>query len=521
MDPVLLLVALIFGFAAQQMRLPPLVGFLVAGFALNALDKSGTELLAAAADVGVLLLLFTIGLKLRLRTLTEPAIWAGTSVHMALTIVLIASLFIPLGFVAFPNQGGPEWRAAAVVGFALSFSSTVFGIKILEEKGEMRSRYGMFTIGILIIQDLIAVLFLMLTSSEPPSPWALGLLALPLARPLFNLMIERSGHGEILLLFGLSVAIGGSALFDLVGMKADLGALVFGIILGQHPKSAELSRSLLGFKDFFLIGFFLSIGLIGFPGLDHLVIVIVCIALLLPAKMFLFFLLLTRFRLRARTSFLTMISLATFSEFGLIVAAEAAEVGWLPDDWLVVLALTVAVGFVLASFLNTQAHQLYGRMEVFLCKFQSDERLTEDTSADTGDAEVLVVGMGRVGQGAYDAMTKTYGNKVFGIDVDRKKVAALQAQGYHVIPGDAEDIEFWRYINNPHLRLVMLALPENRPMLQAVRLLKEVQCDVRIGAVSRYDEERIALKKAGVHATYNYYTEVGAGFADHVHRELN
>ena len=90
-----------------------------------------------------------------------------------------------------------------------------------------------------------------------------------------------------------------------------------------------MTRALLSFKDFLLVGFFLSIGLIGFPELQDLAVVLLLIAVLLPLKMWLYFLLLTRFRLRARSACLAMLGLATYSEFGLIVAYEGAEVGML------------------------------------------------------------------------------------------------------------------------------------------------------------------------------------------------
>lgn len=517
MDPIWLVIALLFGLVAQKLRLPPLVGFLAAGFVLHALGEEGGAFLQDAAHFGVLLLLFTIGLKLRLSSFLAPAVWGGASLHMLISCLLVGAI---LSTIAVALTITVEWGTALMLAFALSFSSTVLAVKIFEERGEMRARHALIAVGILIIQDLAAVIFLLAANKTLPTIWAFGLLLLPVLRPILLRLLAFAGHGEMLVLYGLTLAVGGAALFELVGVKDDLGALVLGALLSNHPKSVELSRVLSGFKDFFLIGFFLTIGLSGFPALAELGYVALLVALVLPLKMLLFFLLFTRFRLRARTAFIATLGLATFSEFGLIVINEGVLVGLLDERWLIIIALAVAASFVVASMLNARAHELYRRMENFVCRFEAVRRLPEDEPPDIGDAEVLVVGMGRVGRGAYRTMQEIYGNYVCGVDVDTKNVEKLKQQNYNVIIGDAEDIDFWRNVTNTRLRLVMLSLPTHRDALLAIKWLKTVGYHGKIGAVTKYEEDRAELFAAGVDAAFNYYSEVGAGFADHVQQEL-
>lgn len=520
MDPLWLLVALVLGLIAQQLRLPPLVGFLCAGFALHALGISGGPALDKFAELGVTLLLFTIGLKLRLRSLLAPEVWGTASVHMMLLVVLTGGLLLVPGLAGFAWLGALDWQAAAVVAFALSFSSTVFAVKILEDRGEMKTRHGQVAIGILIVQDIIAVVFLTMATDKSPTLWALALLGLPFIRPLMNHFMERSGHGEVLVLFGMFVAIGGGELFNLVGMKADLGALIFGVLLSGQAKSSELSRTLLSFKDLFLIGFFLSIGISALPGMSDILIAAALVLLVLPLKIVAFFWLLTRLRLRARTAYLTTAGLANYSEFGLIVAAVGAGAGWIEQQWLLIIAMALAFSFVIGSITNARAHSLYAAFEDYLHRFDSGNRLSADSSPDIGDADILVVGMGRVGSGAYLSMREAVGDRVCGVDADADHVAWHQQSGNNVILADAEDADFWHDVDMRQLRLVMLSMPTLSDMLQAVELMKDSGYQGIIAAVTKYEDDRKSLEEAGVDATFNFYAEAGAGFAEHVRRQL-
>ena len=212
-----------------------------------------------------------------------------------------------------------------MLAFALSFSSTVFVVKSLEDKGEMKSLHGRIAIGILIMQDLAAVIFLVASTGKIPSPWALLLLLLIPIRPVFHYILQKTGHGELLILYGLVLALGGAELFEMGGVKDDLGALIMGVLISTHPKANEMAKSMLGFKDLFLVGFFLTIGMSGQLSLEVLIIGLLLVPFIF-IKSALFFTLMTRFNLRSRTSLLATLNLTNYSEFGLIVVAIGAAI---------------------------------------------------------------------------------------------------------------------------------------------------------------------------------------------------
>ena len=242
--------AFIFGVAVRQVGLPPLVGFLAAGFFINAvgprfgMPSSTGPILEYLANLGVLLLLFTIGLKLKLKQIGEPHVVGGALLHFALSI----AIFTPFTRLLFTN----DWTIALLVGIALAFSSTVLAAKMLETKREMGIFHGRTAIGILIAQDIIALVVLAIFAGKLPGPWALLIFATPLLRPVLFKVLDFIGHDEVLVLTGmmLSLVIGGVG-FELIGLKGEIGALVMGLLLSTHPRASELSDALWSLKEVF------------------------------------------------------------------------------------------------------------------------------------------------------------------------------------------------------------------------------------------------------------------------------
>jgi len=508
--------AFFLGFLARAINLPPLVGFLATGFLLNYLGFASGETLQKLADLGITLLLFTVGLKLNLKVLIRPQVWSVTVLHTSIIIALFGAAIYSLALINVPLFSGLDLSHSLLVAFALSFSSTVFVVKSLEDTGEMRSLHGRIAIGILVMQDLAAVIFLAASIGKLPSLWALLLFLLIPLRPLFHYLLQKTGHGELLILYGLVLALGGAELFELGGVKDDLGALIMGVLISTHPKSQEMATSMLGFKDLFLVGFFLSIGMSGQLSLEALIIGILLVPFIF-AKSALFLFLMTRFKLRARTSLLATLNLTNYSEFGLIVAAIGVATGWIEGEWLVVIAIALSLSFIVAALLTSNDDNIYSSYRNFWGKFQRKERLPDDRLLDTLGATIAIFGMGRVGSSAYDKMRELHGETVVGIDFDAELVKRYQSMGCNVLHGDPSDADFWEKIEDDHsIKLVMLALPNLQANLDALEQLREISFSERIAAIARFPDEVDLLQESGATAVYNIYTEAGTGFADHV-----
>ena len=514
LDPLFILAALVCGLISRTLGLPALIGYLAAGFVLHEFDLEGGELLHRISDMGITLLLFTIGLKLQPLELLKTRVWGTTLAHMLImqlffmVLLYLANTLVPLFQL--------DMIAIVVIAFALTFSSTVFVIQVMQERGEMSSRHANLAIGILVIQDLAAVLFLAFSTGKTPEPEALWLLALWPLRGLLLKLLARSGHAELFTLFGMVLALGGAALFDSVGIKGDLGALIIGAVLAGHQKSKELSYNLLQFKDMFLVSFFLTIGLGGWPQ-QEIIILSIVLGILALVKPLLFFPLLTRLHTAPRIALLSAAALTNYSEFGLIVIAVAASSGWVDGQWSAAISLAIAISFIFASPLNNHSHNLYRRWQSKLKKFETSRVRAQHP--DISNISVIVLGMGNIGAGTYDAMTEKFGGKVLGVDDNNRKLDRCRQDGRRVAQADASDPDFWGQINLAEIELVMLALTNHQENMLVGNLLAELGYQGQLAAVVRFAEDAHELEQHGI-STYNLYVEAGAGFADHAADQL-
>ena len=240
---------------------------------------------------------------------------------------------------------------------------------------------------------------------------------------------------------------------------------------------------------------------------------LLCVAV--PLKAALFFWLFCRFRLRARNSFLASLSLSNYSEFGLIVAAVGLKQGWIPVEWLTILALAVSITFIVASPLNSAAHSLWTRFGSRLRRFESESRLPEDEHLDAGEVEAVVIGMDTMGEHAYDVLREQLGEGVIGLDRDPRRVSAQRAAGRRVLLGDSTDPDLYERLARYPLarRLLLLMFSNHQEKLTTVRLLREAGRTPFIATLAMHEDEVQELQEAGVQIAVDLAGEAGRGFA--------
>lgn len=518
-DAIWLSIAFLCGLLAKRVGLPPLVGFLIAGFLINfsgfhdgKLDSS----IDALADIGVMLLLFTIGLKLKVKSLLKPEIWATASIHMIISILALASLMFLMSFGSIFLLSDLSFQSFMMISFALSFSSTVFVVKTLENRGEFNSYHGKVAIGILIIQDIFAVLFIAFSSQKTPSIWVISLpLILYIVRLVLGKLLSFLEHGEMIAVFGFfATFIAGAFSFSLVGLKADLGALVIGMLLVDHPKSDELYDRMIEYKDFFLIAFFINVGLTGIPNAS----IIFTALIILPIIFFkgiLFMLILARFNLRARTAYLTSLSLSNFSEFGLIVGVVGLNMGLLSNEWLITIAVLMSFSFFLSAPINVYSHKIFDKFKGFITTLNRSEHYIDTEPQFLGDAEFIVLGIGSIGLPAYKALNDRYSRKVVALDYSHEKVDFYKKQNMNVIWADTTDSELWENLDLTKIKAVFLAMSDFASNINTLEEIKKIENrKFKIFALCHYPDQSKKYEKFNVDYVFDYKENLGIDFVE-------
>ena len=517
-DAIWLSIAFICGLAAKRLKLPPLIGFLGTGFILNALGFTQGyigEILPVLSDLGVMLLLFTIGLKINIKTLIKKEIWFTAGVHMIMSVLAIAGTVFLISFTGLRLFSDLSLKGAMLIGFALSFSSTVFVVKILEERGELNSYHGKLSIGILVIQDLIAVLFLTLSKNQWPSIWVLSLpVYLYIIHFVLYRILNEVDHGEMLTIYGMFAAlITGALSFHLVGLKPDLGALVIGMMLAEHKRSKELYERMMSYKDFFLVAFFINIGLSGIPGWDHFLVALMML-LFVNLKGGLFLLLLSRFKIKARTAFLTSITLGNFSEFALITGVVGFQMGWIPSDWVIIMAVAMSLSFLMTSPINHRVHDIFDYFKPLVIRLNRNIECIDQEPYYLGKAKYLIVGMGEIGLSAYHYLRDIQKLEVLGIDYNHDLIEKIKNRGINAAWGDATDSNLWENADVSNIEIVLFAMDDHPSNINSIKEIQKIRnINFKIGVISHYPDESEEFRKLNVDYIYDYRNKLGREFA--------
>ena len=220
-------------------------------------------------------------------------------------------------------------------------------------------------------------------------------------------------------------------------------------------------------------------------------------------------------RQRARTALLVGLSLATYSEFGLIVAQLAADSGTIDTPWVTTIALALALSFFIATPLNNRARDIYARLAPLLQANERGAGSTDDAIATLGGGDIVIVGAGRVGVGAYRYLVERYPDNVVCIEESGDKATALQAEGINCVHGDGNDRDFWGKANLAGRKLILVSLTNHKENMSVVKFLKTQGFSGDLAVVSRYPDEEQEIRDAGC-ITFNLYAEAGHGFAEHV-----
>ncbi len=436
----------------QALRQPPIVGYIFAGILLGPSVLGITNMIPGLdvfGHIGIALLLFILGINIDFKSLKQVG---ATSVATALGQIIFTSALGYLIAIALGFKGA----AAIYIAVALTFSSTIIVVKLLGDRKEVNSLHGRIAIGLLIVQDIVAVLALLFISAFAGSGHALaftiGITAVQaiiifavvvlITKYLLPYVLSYAGKSqEVLFVFSIAWCFMLAGFFNYINFSLEIGALLAGLTLAGTQYRYEIASKIKPLRDFFIIIFFIILGsqleitLLG----DYLIPAIVFSALVLIGHPIIVMAIMGFQGFAKRTSFMAGLTLSQMSEFGLIIVALGFAVGHVTSDILNLVTVVALTTILISSYCIIHADKIYNRIHKFLPYYQRGIHPTEDNARHAiGDFDVILFGYDYLGASIVDYLEEKKKHFLV-VDFDPGKVLLLQEKGMHAVLGDAND----------------------------------------------------------------------------------
>ncbi len=539
--------ALILGFIAARLRLPALVGYLLAGVLIGPFTPgfvADTGLAAELAEIGVMLLMFGVGLHFSLQDLLDVR-----KVALPGAVLQIAAATGLGALVA--HQWGWSWGAAIVFGLALSVASTVVLLRALEARGVLDSMNGRIAVGWLVVEDLAMVLVLVLL---PPIAGAMGGTATPegganlwlaLGTTLLKVIaflvvmlvagrkilprmlwwVAQTGSRELFTLAVVACAVGiafGAA--ELFGVSFALGAFFAGMVLRESEFSHRAAEESLPLRDAFAVLFFVSVGMLFDPMVivEEPLRVLAVVAIIVFGKTLAAALLVLLLRYPLNTALTVSASLAQIGEFSFILAGLGVSLGVLPKEGnsLVLAGAIISIALNPLLFATIEPLQRWIRKRSALARRLEEPvdplaALPTTTDAKYLSGHAVLVGYGRVGKRIVQQLTAS-GIPVVVAEQNRERVEQLRAEGFAAVSGDASEATTLVQAHITGARWLVVATPDTFSVRRMSEVARTLNPGIDIIVRSHNAEEAALLAQAHAGKVFLGEIELADGMSDHV-----
>jgi monovalent cation:H+ antiporter-2, CPA2 family len=516
-----LTLAFVAGVVARRLRLPPIAGYLLAGVAVGPFTPgfvADTALALELAEIGVILLMFSVGLQFSLHELVAVR---GVAIPGALgRIAITSALGTAVGLLL-----GWDLGEAVVLGLAISVASTVVLVRALTERGELLSAQGRIAIGWLVVEDLFTVIALVLLPSlaavtgaagAVTDPWGvLGDVAFALLRavifavlivvigvrvvpPLLAYVARLRDH-ELFTLAAVAIALGIAYLSASVfGVSLALGAFLAGAVVSESDTSHQVAADARPLREVFSVLFFVSVGMLFDPSflLSSVPAVLAVLLVVLVTTPVTAFSIVTLLGQPPRVGLTVAAGVAQIGEFSFILATSAYALGLLPEDGvqLVVSAAIVSITLnpLLFAAIDPVARRMATSRRLAAIVAPRSAALSTLPAPDGDDlrAHAVVIGSGRVGRLVIGALARR-GFPFVVVSEDRHDVERLRSQGQAALFGDASNVEVLRHARIDTARVLVVAIPDEHASGLVVHHARDLNPGIAL-VVRTHSAERMA-----------------------------
>ncbi len=533
--------AFLLGLLATRFKLPPILGYLLAGVAVGPFTPgfvADGSIAQQLAELGVILLMFGVGIHFSIADL-----WAVRRIAIPGALGQIAAATV-LG-AAVSHLWGWSWTTGLVFGLALSVASTVVLLRALEDRGVLDSADGNIAVGWLIVEDIVTVVALvflpamaaggdsigstlgitfikvaafvalMLVVGRRAVPWLLGRVVRTGSRELFTLAV---------LAVALGIAFGAATWF---GVSFALGAFLAGVIVNESDFSHEAATNALPLQDAFAVLFFVSVGML----FDPMIIireplqVLAVVLIVMVGKAIASFVIVLLFRYTIRTALIISASLAQIGEFSFIVAALAVSLNLIPIEaqGLIVAGALLSITLNPFVFNTVEPLERWMRRQKFITMMERPSgeisELPESVDSNRMRDHVVLIGHGRVGAPIAAELTSHAIPYVI-VEQSRERAEALRERGLPVIYGDASRPAVLEHARLADASLVLVAAPDAYQTRAILALARQLNPDVHIVVRTHSDQERDFLERHGARYAIVGERELAITLTRHALRHL-
>lgn len=519
---------LFISYIMEKIKQPLLIGYILTGLIAGPIFfniLSSNEGYETFSHIGISLLLFIVGLHLNLKLIKEVGVISlVTGIGQVLFTSIIGTVIsYALGFSFF---------SSIVIAIALTFSSTIIIVKLLSDKRDIETLYGKISMGFLIVQDLVAVIILMILSTfltgDTSNLQALFLKTLAFATlavfltyvfskyilPKFLDSISKST--ELMFLFIITWCFGVSSLFQYIGFSLEVGALLAGISLASSPYQFEISSRVRPLRDFFIVMFFILLGSQMVPPIEGIenadfieklgLIGTELSPILLPAVLLSLFvlignpiivlLLMTYLGYSSRTGFLAGLTVAQISEFSLILAMLGNQTGFISDSVVVMITFVGIITITGSTYMILNGEKIYNKFSKVLRKLEKKKTKDSIQGIQGKTHEIIIFGYDRIGFSllrSIDKLKKPY----LVIDHDPDIVKKLKSRNINCIYGDASNIEFISEFNLKKIKLFISTIPDFEISLLLLENLRNQNQESTVILTANQIDDALELYKQG------------------------
>lgn len=537
---VIIVSAFVIGAIARYFKQPLILAYILTGVIIGPAGLgiiAEREFIQVVSSLGILLLLYIVGLEFNLKgikSIGKQTVMIALG-QLLLTGVSIYGISLLIGFPA---------RTAMYFAIAMAFSSTVIGVKILSKKGQLHSLFGQLSLGVLIVQDIAAilVLFILAGFAEQATVNLWGILVLFLQGIFMSVGIFLLSYyflgrvikylffsEELVILSGLAWCFFVAMLAEYLGFSREIGAFLAGLSLSISPFSSQISIKTKVLRDFFITLFFVSLGasVTFFVFADYwLIILLFSLFALIVTPLFVAVLAgLAAFR--RKNIFMTALTLGQISEFSLVVTTFGVRIGHIEPEILSIITLIAIITFTFSNYFIENNDRLFNLMGEFFKVFEFRKNFIDSKEhlPHKLNQHIVLVGCDHFGQQILEKVAEIHKDYVV-IDHNPQVIDHLIRHKIPCIYGDIEDEESLKKLNIEKAKIVISSLPYHEDNLKLLKYLQEKKYEGLTFFLAKRAIEAVKLIEHGAnfillteHLLGAYFGNMLNGLSNYLHPE--